>query len=143
MEIPLNDKTPKILLVAWVDYHNGKISLEELQHICYLWAMEYAWSEYISSPLPSEPLDVIEWRNMTPNQRKGLSEPIKAHFEGILRGYLKHYLYIRNTNNAKLDFLYEMKEYFDGKDKIRHRTIMERIDEFTAKKSNKKPRKTN
>jgi len=108
-----------------------EISLEEYLLKCAYWGMKTLDDIYFMS-LPTKPLEVIEFEQLSYYKRQRLTQEFFADHSGITR-YYDQKKWIEIMNETSVYKLKSIKKYLPESDIENHKNLDERITDFKIK----------
>ena len=108
-----------------------EISLEEYLLKCAYWGMKTLDDIYFMS-LPTKPLEVIEFEQLSYYKRQRLTQEFFADHSGITR-YYDQKKWIEIMNETSVYKLKSIKKYLPESDIENHKKLDERINDFKMK----------
>ncbi len=110
------------------DLQNKKITMQEFDYQCALWALE-SLDDYRVHPLPTRPFELDEYyRKKSQNPSYKISEGFWQQFH--IREYLDNINTIRNLNSANLFWLKRFLSYIPDSDLLSKTKFQEKINGF-------------
>ena len=135
--IPLLEDFEKRLKIVeaelgiYTDEEIKEISLEEYLLKCAYWGMKTLDDIYFMS-LPTKPLEVIEFEQLSYYKRQRLTQEFFADHSGITR-YYDQKKWIEIMNETSVYKLKSIKKYLPESDIENHKNLDERITDFKIK----------
>ena len=119
-ELPYKDGDTEVdlLMVAYGDMVEGRITRTQLIEACILWAWHYAFIKdgYMPEPLPAKSLGLVKFDNLTPADIKAMNSATVDKLAKEKMEYLDKMGVVINTNQSNRDWLLKMADYFRYKE---------------------------
>ena len=125
---------PRVLLEHLEERREGKITQERLEEFCHYWAYQHAWKEMDFKPLPSEPIDYLQFKKMSRGQREHLPEDIRVSKQAMAMRYLEYKHNLMHINKTNYEYMKDLlKTFRKYNSNTMGNMVEERIKDYESK----------